>query len=148
MGRPTKSNVPQNQPLKWNIEVAGRELGLASQTLRKSLAKNGAQPDADGLFTAKQIIAAIYGSMEVEKLATQKEIRRKLELENAVTEGNLLNWAEIAKGLAAIADAMTSRIMSCGELSRTAKEDILKDLSSCPLVLEEVALCANPVIAQ
>ena len=37
-----------------------------------------------------------------------------------------------------IADAMSTRIMS-SELSRTAKEDILRDLSSWPLALEEVA---------
>ena len=43
--------------------------------------------------------------MDVEKLATQKEVRRKLELENAITTGSVLNRAELEKVMAAIADA-------------------------------------------
>jgi hypothetical protein len=84
MARPSKSNVPA-AALRWSIERAGIEFGLASQTLRKSLAKSSATPDRDGLFSTKQIVAAIYGSMHIEKLATQKELRKKLELENAIT---------------------------------------------------------------
>ena len=38
-----------------------------------------------------------------------------------------------------IADAMKSRILSDSEMSRSAKEDLLKDLSSIPLVLKDVA---------
>jgi len=41
--------------------------------------------------------------------------------------------------VAAIVDAFVSRVMVDWELSRTAKEDLLKDLSSWPLVLERVA---------
>jgi hypothetical protein len=111
MGRVTKSNVPA-AALRWSVERAGIEFGLASHTLRKSLVKNAATPDADGLFTTKQIVAAIYGSMHIEKLATQRELRRKLELENAITVGSVLNRAELMKGLAAIADAFASRVMS------------------------------------
>jgi len=51
---------------------------------------------------------------------------------------SVLNRAELAKGLAAIVDAFVSRVMADRELSRTAKEDLLKDLSSWPLVLEQV----------
>jgi len=72
--------------------------------------------------------------MDVEKLATHKELRRKLELENAITTGSVLNRAELAKGLAAIADAMVSRIMA-SELSRSAKQDLLTELSSIPITL-------------
>jgi hypothetical protein len=42
------------------------------------------------------------------------------------------------KGLAANADAMTSRIMAAN-VSRPVKEDLLKELSSVPLILKEVA---------
>jgi hypothetical protein len=42
------------------------------------------------------------------------------------------------KVLSMIGDAMRSRIMSDSEMSRTAKEDLLKDLASIPIVLKEV----------
>jgi len=137
MPRASKSNVPQ--PLKWNIESAAREFGLAIGTLRKALNKNSTVPDADGLFTTQQVAAAIYGSMHIEKLATQREVRRKLEGANAITTGSVLDRAELAKVFGAIGDAMRSRIMACSEMSRTAKEDILHNLSTIPLALQEVA---------
>ena len=44
-----------------------------------------------------------------------------------------------ARAFEQIADAMSTRIMSCTELPRTAREDLLRDLASVPLVLEETA---------
>jgi hypothetical protein len=96
---------------------AGVEFGPASQTLRKSLAKSFATPDPNGLFTTKQIVAALHASMDVEKLSTQKEVRRNLELEKAITTGSVLNRAEIEKVMAAIADAFVSRVRSVLGLS-------------------------------
>jgi hypothetical protein len=138
MGRPTKSNVPQ-AALRWSVERAGIEFGLTSQTLRRSLAKTSATPDADGLFSTKQIIAAVYGAFDQEKLATQKQLTRKYQLANAVTEAALLDRAELTRVFTAIAEAISARIMSCSELPMTAREDILHDLSTWPLALEEVA---------
>jgi hypothetical protein len=138
MPRSSKSNVP-GELLHWTIERAGIDFGLAANTLRKALAKSSAIPDADGLFTTKQIVAAIHGSMDIEKLATQKELRRKLELQNAIAEASVLNRSELMKILSMIADAMRTRIMSDSEMSRSAKEDILKDIASIPLLLKEVA---------
>ena len=67
---------------------------------------------------------------------TQREITRKLALENAITTGSVLNRAELEK---VFADAFASRVMSVQGLSRQEKEDLLKDLSSWPLALEDVA---------
>jgi hypothetical protein len=133
----TKSNVPK-AALRWTVERAGVEFGLSTGTLRKALGKNSAAPDADGLFSTRKVIDALYGSMAAEKLATQKQITERITLENQITCGQMLSRSELSKGLALIADAMSSRIM-VSELSRLAKEDLLKDLSSIPLMLKEVA---------
>jgi hypothetical protein len=133
----TKSNVPK-AALRWTVERAGVEFGLSTGTLRKALGKNSAAPDADGLFSTRQIIDALYGSMAAERLATQKQITERITLENQITRGQVLNRSELSKGLALIADAMTSRI-AASELSRSAKEDLLKDLSSIPLILRDLA---------
>jgi hypothetical protein len=125
--------------LRWSVERAGVEFGLTSNTLRKALNKDSAAPDKDGLFTTQQIAAAIYGALHMEKLKTQREITRKLALENAITTGSVLNRAELTRAFAMIAEAISNRIMACDELSRAAKKDILMDLSSWPLALEEVA---------
>jgi hypothetical protein len=96
MSRPTRSNVPQ-AALLWSIERAGIEFGLTSATLRKALAKNSAVPDRDGLFSTAQIVAAIYGALHVEKLRTQRARAWKLELENRITVGIVLNRAELER---------------------------------------------------
>jgi hypothetical protein len=77
--------------------------------------------------------------MHRERLATQRQITERITLENQITRAEVLNQAELAKGFAAIVDAFVSRVMVDRELSRTAKEDLLKDPSSWPLVLEQVA---------
>lgn len=135
-GRQTKTNVPTT-PLRWSVQRAGIEFGLTSQTLRRSLAKNSATADQDGLFTTAQIVAAIYGAFDQEKLATQKELTKKYAIANKVAEATFLDRAELAKVLATVADAIVSRIMA-SDMPRTAKEDVLRDISSIPLVLKEV----------
>ena len=137
MPRQTKSNVPA-AALRWSVERAGIEFGLTSQTLRRSLAKASSAPDTDGLFSTRQIVAAIFGAFDQEKLATQKELTKKYQIANAVAEAAFLNRAEIAKGLAAVADAMASRIMA-SDVDRKVKEDLLVDLATVPLILENTA---------
>jgi hypothetical protein len=73
-----------------------------------------------------------------EKLATQRQLTRRYELDNQIVEASVLNRAELEKVLAQVADAIKSRIMS-SELSREIKEDFLRDLASVPLILEDVA---------
>jgi len=125
--------------LRWSVERAGIKFGLTSQTLRRSLAKTSATPNADGLFTTQEIIAALFGELHLEKIRTQRALARKLELENAITTASVLNRAELVKAMAAIADAFVSRVMAVQGLSRQEKEDLLKELSSWPIVLEDVA---------
>jgi hypothetical protein len=137
MGRPSKSNVAA-AALRWSIERAGIEFGLASQTLRKSLAKSSAAPDANGLFSTQQIVAALYGALHQEKVRTQKELADRYALENQITRAEVLNRAEVERVCAAIADAVRTRIMS-SHLDRHEKEDILNDIAALPIVLKEVA---------
>jgi len=63
---------------------------------------------------------------------------RKYQLENETTEANLLDRAALMAGFAQVADAMVHRIMA-SELSREAKEDLLRDLAGIPIVVENVA---------
>jgi hypothetical protein len=135
MARVSRSNLPQDVPLRWNVEKAAVEFAVSIMTLRKALAKNAAEPDSAGLYTTRQIAGAVYGgAFSEEKLRTQRQMTRKLELENSITEAAVLNRSEVSKGLAMIADAITSRMMA-SNLSRREKEDILKDIASIPLVL-------------
>jgi hypothetical protein len=124
--------------LRWNIDVAAREFSLSAPTLRKSLAKSDAIADEHGCFATRQILAAVFGAIDLEKLRTQEQVTKRLTLENAITEGSVVNRAELSKCLAAIADAMVSRITASG-LSQPAQEDLLRELSGIPVMLQGVA---------
>jgi hypothetical protein len=111
---------------------------LTTNALREALNKNSAAPDANGLFSTGQIIDALYGSMDLEKLATQKELRRKLELENAITTGSVLDRDALTTGFTQLADALSAAVTS-SDLPRQAKETFLQNLASWPLILDGVA---------
>ena len=132
-----RGNVPK-AVLRWTIERASGEFKLATGTLRKMLNQGGAEPDKTGCYTTQQICQCLYGDLHHERVRKERQLTRKYSLENAMVEASVLNRAEIAKGLAAVADAMTSRIMSAN-VDRAVKEDLLKDLANCPLILDDVA---------
>jgi hypothetical protein len=134
----TKSNVPQHEPLRWNLRKAAVEFSTTSDTLKKSLNQISASPDADGLFSSQQLVQALYGELHFEKVRTQRALARKLELENDITTASVLNRAEVERVFAAIADAIKTRVMS-SHLDRREKEDILNDIAALPIVLREVA---------
>ena len=69
----------------------------------------------------QQVAAAIYGTLHLEKIQTQRARARKLELENAITTGSVLNRAALEKGFAAIADAFVSRLMAATEVPARAQ---------------------------
>jgi hypothetical protein len=134
----TKSNLPQNEPLKWNLRKAAVEFGTTVDTLTKSLNQTSQRPDADGLYTTGQLVRARFGELYQEKLRVQRETADRIALENEITRGETLNRAELAKGFAAIADAMVS-IITTSALSRTEQENLQRELASIPIVIDGVA---------
>ena len=98
----------------------------------------GAEPDEGGCFTTQQITEALYGDLHGQRVQKERELVRRYSLENQITEGTFLSRPELQKGLAMIADAMTSRIMS-SPVDRAVKEDLLSDLAGVPLILKNVA---------
>jgi hypothetical protein len=73
----SRSNVPQNVLLRWNVEKAGIEFGLTPIMLSRALAQISAVPGEDGCYSTQQICEALFGVMHQEKIATQEEIRKR-----------------------------------------------------------------------
>ena len=134
----TKSNLPQHEPLKWNLRKAAVEFGTTVDTLKKSLNQISAEPDVDGLYTTGQLIRARYGELHQERLRVQRETADRIALENQITRGETLNKAALMQGFSAIADAMV-HIISTSGLSREAQEDLQRELASIPMVVDSVA---------
>ena len=126
------------QPLRWSIEAVSREFKLAANTARKILHQGGVEPDGVGTYSTEQVVSCLFGNLHAEKIRKERELVRKYQLENEITEASVLNRADLMKGLAGIADAMTSIISTSG-LTTEEKENLLRELSSVPLILNTVA---------
>jgi hypothetical protein len=50
-------------------------------------------PDEDGFYGTRQIVEVLYGSIYAEQLKTQKELTRRLALQNLATTAAMLNRA-------------------------------------------------------
>jgi hypothetical protein len=81
----------------------------------------------------------VFGDLRSEKPRKERELVRKYQLENAITEAGVLNRAELSRVLAVIAEAISTRIMSATEIPRNVREDVLREIATWPLALEEVA---------
>jgi hypothetical protein len=136
--RNPRSNLPP-QNLKWSIERASREFRLAQNTLHRYLRQSDAEPDDDGCFSTLQIVGAIYGDLRSQRLKKEKELTKKYTLENQITEGSVLDRAALSRTFSLIADSMVSRINAAVEVPRNVREDLLRDLSTWPSSIEEVA---------
>src|SRR6516162_9068155 len=66
----------------------------------------------------------------------QVHLAERYKLDNEITRGQVIRKDELMKGLSRIADSIVSRI-TASTLSRNEQDDILKELASLPLVLEE-----------
>jgi hypothetical protein len=128
MSRTTRSNLPQDCPLKWNLAIAAREFGLTEVTLRKALAQNSIRGDEAGLYSTKEIREAVYGDLHSEKILTQRQLTRRYELSNRIVEGSVVNKAALMQLFSSVADAMVSRVRA-SNLDRMAQDDLLSELS-------------------
>jgi hypothetical protein len=126
------------RPLRWSIEAVSREFKLAANTVRKILHQGSVEPDGTGTYSTEQVVSCLFGNLHAEKIRKERELVRKYRIENETAEANLLDRTELMKGFSALADAMVFRIMS-SELGQEAKEDLLRDLSTIPVVINNVA---------
>jgi hypothetical protein len=134
----TKSNLPQNVPLRWNLRKAAVEFGTTADTLKKTLNRVSQEPDADGLYTTGQLVTSLFGQLHTEKVRYQRALAERVEMENAVAKANLLDRVSIMAGLAALADALKSAVTT-SNLDRQSQEDFLRNLATWPVILTNVA---------
>jgi hypothetical protein len=90
----SKTNVPK-EPLRWSLARASGEFALSVPTLRAGLAKNSSAPGEDGCYSTQQIVESIYGALNLEKIWTQRELTKKLQVENSIYHGRCLGQAGI-----------------------------------------------------
>jgi len=82
--------------MNWTISKAASEWGIDRRTLERRLKAAGWEVNPRDEWTTKDISAAIYGELELERIRKTREEADKLELDNAERRKDLIT-AEDAK---------------------------------------------------
>ena len=124
---------------RWTIETACREFGINSALLRKRLNAVHERADReDHCYSTEQLIKAIYGSIQGERLREVKERADNLSLKNASLRGDLLDRQELAKALEPIFLAV-KQLVAASALPKEVRDDLLSTIATYPLTVAHVA---------
>lgn len=106
---------------------AQKEFGAHRDTLKAKLIRNGEQPAKDDTYSTAQIVAAIFGDIESEKLRKVKEEADKLSLANRQTRGDLISVDDAIAIAQRFASAARQAIVM-SKLSPEEKNAVLSEL--------------------
>lgn len=113
--------------IRWSLYRAAQELGCHRQTLDKGLKAQGIEPGTDKKFSTRQIFNAMRGDIDAEKLELVREQKRKLQLENARTVGELIERDRVGDFLGKVFIGVRQKILSSA-LQPVETDELLTDL--------------------
>ncbi len=108
--------------------MISREFGMDARTIGKRLAAAELTGDT---FNTGQIMAAMNGDMDAEKLGLIRAQRIHQEMDNQISIGQLVNAAELAQHIGKFLSAARQRILSNLKLDEDEKDKILRELGQC-----------------
>jgi phage terminase Nu1 subunit (DNA packaging protein) len=77
--------------VNWTLTNGAAEFSVSPDTLARGLKANGLSVGKGQTFSTKQIAAAIYGDLKVERVRLARARSEKLEMENKIRSGELVN---------------------------------------------------------
>lgn len=116
------------EPIRWTIEHASREFGLDKKTLSGRLKREGILPGTDGHWSTKQIVSAIHGDLESERIRKTRAEADQIEKENRKMDGELVDLDDLKIIFGKITASMVSVIMA-SKLSESEKDALRESLA-------------------
>ena len=114
--------------VRWTMTNAATEFGCARETLKRGLKQNGIDADIDdGKFTTAQICTALFGDLNGEKVRLTRAQADKVETENRVAAGELIE-VTAAIELAQRFCFAARQVIMLSELTEAGKNRILREL--------------------
>jgi phage terminase Nu1 subunit (DNA packaging protein) len=115
--------------MKWNLHTAAREFGVSRETIKKRLTV--AEIEKKATYTTREIVRAIFGDIDSEKLRLCREQADKLELENAESRKTMVPVGDLVPLLGKFLSAARARLDGDPKLEREEKDKIIEDLGKC-----------------
>lgn len=111
------------KPLRWSVEQAASEFPINPRTLASRLKKGGILAGDDGRWSTIQILEAVCGTLEGEKIRKTKAEADQIEMENAEAEKRLVDVTEFVNSMAPVYVEM-KRLIRTSRLT-DAEQDLL-----------------------
>jgi hypothetical protein len=96
-------------------------------------------PGEDGCFSSRQLLSAVFGSLHKAKLHQVQEETRYTALRSQILRGEYLERAALQNAFGRVAERILEVIRNDRALSAEAREDLLRSLSSVPILISDVA---------
>lgn len=132
------TNIP-DEDLRWSVNAAAREFGITAPTLRKRLITAREMAARDKCYSTEQIVKAIFGSIQGERLREIKERADNMALKNASFRGEMLDRGELTRALEGIFLAV-NQILSAASLPKELRDDLLSTIATWPVAVANVAV--------
>jgi hypothetical protein len=132
-------------PLLWSQVDILREFYhevRTDDTLRKKLKACEETPDENGLYTTQQVVGALYGDSSRERIRETKERADNWRLKNDILRGELLPKSLLVPALENIFIIIV-QLIQASSLSALEKKDLLANIASWPVVVQNVAAKAK-----
>lgn len=145
-----KAHIAPDGTVRWTVQFASREFGCQEETLARNLAAAAMPAGADHCYSTGQVVAALYGGMNLEKLRHKRAQRRLEEIKVAERAAELVNaadvklvWERIAQELRArlyrTANKLPGLLSVCRD-EKQIEETILRQLDECLQALAGVEI--------
>jgi hypothetical protein len=124
---------PSAQPVRWTVGRAAAEFGVDRKTLDRRIVDAGVKPSTeDDCYSTAQIIAAVFGDLDAEKLRKMRAEADLAEMERDERARSLLA-AEVVS--AVWLDALTGlrAVVMAADVPKTTRAQLLKQLRDIPL---------------
>ena len=136
--RVEQSNVPASG-LRWSLSAASREFPHSDMTIASRLRDIGELPDSGGLWTTKQIFAALTGGdLPSERRKQIRAATAKTEVETSILKGDYVSRIELENVLGQVADGIL-QIVKASKLSLEEQNDLRRQLAGIPVLIRNVA---------
>ena len=114
------------------MSQAGGEFDCDPETLAKYFRRNGVEPAfKSGKFSTAQIVVALFGDIEAQKVRKITHEANLLEMEEKQSRGELVAKADVVELVTRGLQAMVSTVLAMTELTIEQREKIIEQLREC-----------------
>ncbi len=119
-------------PLKWSLNKIAEETGFARQTIKNKMVSGNIEPDSEGCYTTRQMLAAIAGDYHAEKTRMTAAQADLAEMERDERAHLLIASELVAKVWTEALGNLRATVMAA-DLPKVTRAQLIKQLKDIPI---------------